>query len=864
MWDLKCTRSGASEPNGCLKKRQRVWRWLLCSLFSLSAFGASPGLGPRISNSTLHMPAQANAYAYSVENAFGNLGFTFPMTVVTPPGENNRAFVVEQGGTIIVIANLNQPTRTLFLDISDRVAYGNPSEEGGILGLAFHPDYAANGYFFVYYICNTTTADGSGRHDRLSRFTRSRNDPNKADASSEVILFSQYDEKFNHNGGTILFGADGYLYLSLGDEGHPNDMFDNAQRIDKDLFSAVIRIDVDHRAGSLPPNPHAALDGKVNYWIPPDNPYVGATSFDGRPVDPARVRTEFYAVGVRSPWRMFWDLPTSTLYLSDVGEEAGEEINVIVKGGNYGWPYVLANDPGPKADQAPPAFQSIPPLLTYARGESGPNVGRAAIGGVVYRGERLPELNGAYIFGDYYVGNIWMLRNSGNTLQTWQFLIALPQFHIVSFGTDPRNGDVLICDIGDSQVKRLVHTPGSDLVPATVADTGAFANLQTLEPSPGIVPYDINVPFWSDGAIKKRWFMIPDANAKIQPQANGHWDFPEGSVLIKHFELELNKGDPASRRRVETRFIVRNSGGVYGVTYRWNDAQDNATLVPDEGANASFTINEDGATRQQTWHFPSRNECLTCHNPIGGLALGLNSSQMNRAFDYGTFTDNQLHALTRAGYFTSKPSASHRLVPASDAHASLEKRVRSYLAANCAQCHQPGGFGRALWDARITTSTGRAGIINGALSDTFGDPSQRVIAPKSPEHSMILERIATLETGRRMPPLASSVIDTEAVSMMTQWINSLPKRAMPLKVHVSAPRSGVTTQEIVTVRGSASGDNLARVVFTLNGGEEQTATGVTEWSMELQLQPGVNRVLVTAVSNTGQRSRPATKLLKRK
>jgi mono/diheme cytochrome c family protein len=237
---------------------------------------------------------------------------------------------------------------------------------------------------------------------------------------------------------------------------------------------------------------------------------------------------------------------------------------------------------------------------------------------------------------------------------------------------------------------------------------------------------------------------------------------------------------------------------------------------------------------------------------------------MNRTFDYGTFTDNQLHALTQAGYFAGKPSKSQPLVPAANSHTSLEKRVRSYLAANCAQCHQPGGFGRALWDARITTSTGRAGIVNGGLSDTLGDPDNRVIAPKSPEHSMILQRMATLEAGRRMPPLASSVIDTEAVNLLTEWINSLPRRSMPLKVRVTAPRSGVTTQEVVTVRGVASGDNLARVVFALNGGEEQSTTGVTEWSMELDLVPGVNRVAVTAVSNSGQRSRPAVKLLKRK
>jgi uncharacterized repeat protein (TIGR03806 family) len=863
MRELMGLRSVASS-GGAGESEKRTAKLLLagvCWWCGISVVAAA-GLGPRTGNDTLRMPPIAATSKYTTENAFGDLSFTFPMMVVTPPHETNRVFVVEQGGMIVVIPNLNQPARNVFLDIGDRISYGRPEDEGGILGLAFHPNYATNGYFYVYYLCNTATADGSGRHDRLSRFKRSQSDPNKADPNSEVILFSQYDEKFNHNGGTILFGPDGYLYLSLGDEGHPDDIYDNGQRIDKDFFSAVIRIDVDRRRGSLPPNSHPALQGKTNYWIPPDNPFVGATSFNGQPVDPARVRTEFYAVGIRSPWRMFWDVPTGNLYLSDVGENSGEEFNVIVKGGNYGWPYRLANGDGPKAAQAPAGFTSIPPLLTYDRGESGPTVGRAAIGGVVYRGARFPELNDAYICGDYYAGNVWKIRNSGNSLQEWTFLTALPQFHLVSFGTDPRNGDVLICDVADGEVKRLIPTPNPDLVPLTLADTGAFADLQTLEPNPGIVPYDINVPFWSDGAIKKRWFSIPNAQAKIRAHSGGRWTFPEGTVFIKHFELELVKGDPASRRRLETRFLVRNSEGVYGVTYRWNDAQDNATLVPEEGANATFTVNDNGIVRQQTWHFPSRNECLTCHNPVAGHVLGVNGPQMNRTFDYGTFSGNQVRALARAHYFSGGPSYGKKLVSMSNTRASRESRVRSYLSANCSQCHRPGGFGRALWDARYSTPRSRSGIINGGLTDMLGDPANRVIAPKSPEHSMILQRMITSNPNLRMPPLASNVADDDAMRLLTNWIQALPKRSVPLRVRITHPRVRTTHRQILSIRGTAVGDNLARIVYRLNTGEEQIATGANQWSAEIILAPGVNYITAYAEDNAGKRSPPARKRLR--
>jgi glucose/arabinose dehydrogenase len=446
MWEIIGSGCAARRNGAAQRKRERVTvhvSLVLVALLLCDMRASAAGLGRRTGNDTLRLPPNASTYRYHAVNAFGDVTFEFPVTVVSPPGDT-RMFVVEQGGRIMVIADSDNPRPGVFLDISEKVSYGRPEDEGGLLGLAFHPNFANNGYFFVYYLCNTATSDGTGRHNRLSRFTRSRNDPNKAESGSELVLLSQYDEKFNHNGGTVLFGPDGYLYVSLGDEGHPDDIYDNGQRIDKDFFSAVIRIDVDKRSGNLAPNPHPALGGKVNYFVPRDNPYVGARSFNGQTVNSSRVRTEFYAVGIRSPWRMFMDAPTSTLYLSDVGENEGEEINIISKGGNYGWPYRLGNNAGPKAADAPGGFSAIPPLLSYARGDSGPTVGRAAIGGVVYRGSRFPELNGAYIFGDYYAGNVWMLRHSGNSLQQWEVITVMPQFHLVSFGTDPRNGDILI------------------------------------------------------------------------------------------------------------------------------------------------------------------------------------------------------------------------------------------------------------------------------------------------------------------------------------------------------------------------------------------------------------------------------------
>src|SRR6185436_14409929 len=223
---------------------------------------------------------------------------------------------------------------------------------------------------------------------------------------------------------------------------------------------------------------------------------------------------------------------------------------------------------------------------------------------------------------------------------------------ISAFGTDPLNGDLLYADVVEGVIKRLIQVaPAGPAFPPTLADTGAFAELTTLTTQPGIIPYDLNLPFWSDNARKTRWFSLPNPALTMIFTREANWTFPTCAVWIKHFELELTNGVASSARRLETRFIVKNASGVYGVTYRWGTNTDNATLVPDEGLDETFTVVNGGNVRTQVWHYPSRSECVSCHTPGGGLALGFNSAQMNRDFDFGDGPENQIRALANAGYF---------------------------------------------------------------------------------------------------------------------------------------------------------------------------------------------------------------------
>ncbi len=745
---------------------------LVCGMTLLADFPV------RVPNTTLQLPLQPAAQGYTTTNAFPGLTFNAPLAIVSPPNETNRLFVLEKAGQIQVITNLAAPNLTLFLDIQDQV---NPMSEGGLLGLAFHPGWKTNRLFFVFYTLNTTTAAGNGFHERIARFQIDPDNPNRALPDSEVPLITQFDQAGNHNGGDLHFGPEGLLYVSLGDEGGAGDQYHNSKFIDRDFFCAILRLDVDHRPGSLPPNPHPAAT--TNYAIPPDNPFIGATEFNGLQIDPDAVRTEFWAVGLRNPWRFSFDPLTGWLYCGDVGQGAWEEIDIIHGGGNYGWNYLEGTHP--YSGTPPAGISFIPPILEYSHSGSSTFRGNSVTGGVVYRGNRLSQLYGDYVFADYGSGNIWALHYDGTQTTRWRRLTS--GNGIVAFGTDPSNGDILIAEIDTGRIARLIYnttSTGSPL-PPTLSQTGAFSDLTSLTPHPGIVPYDVNVPAWADGAHSSRWFSVPDTNQFLTFNATGAWFFPTGTVWIQHFDLEITNDMPESAKPIETRFLVRNADGVYGMSYRWTDDSSDAVLVPETGLEAAIPIFDGGVVRTQEWRFPSRSECLACHTASAGYALGFNALQLNRSHLFGNVVTNQILGFYRMGF--SQESITNianlkRLANLDARSATVQDRVRSYLAVNCAQCHQPAGTARGYWDARFTTPLAQANIIDGPLVDVQGDPSQRVVTPGIMETSMLLNRISRLGPGH-MPPLATHMVNQPAIDLLTAWISSsLAPEYRPLRI----------------------------------------------------------------------------------
>ena len=317
-------------------------------------------------------------------------------------------------------------------------------------------------------------------------------------------------------------------------------------------------------------------------------------------------------------------------------------------------------------------------------------------------------------------------------------------------------------------------------LPATLAATNLFADLGTLAPHPGIIPYDINSPLWSDGAHKQRWIALP-GTARAAFAASGEYIWPGGTIFVKHFELTVNEATNV-RRRLETRVLVLDSAGSngYGVTYRWNTAGSEATLVAAEGEDETISIAQaGGGTRTQSWRYPSRGQCLQCHTQNAGFVLGPKTRQLNGTYAYpGGASDNQLRTWNYLRMFTSDIGEGNiagyaKLVPVDAAGQPLELRVRSYLDANCANCHRPGGA-PASWDARYDTTLESQGIVDGPLANNLGMPAARVVVPKDTSLSAVHQRMTSHDATRRMPPLARNVVDTAAANAIAQWIATLP------------------------------------------------------------------------------------------
>jgi uncharacterized repeat protein (TIGR03806 family) len=359
--------------------------------------------------------------------------------------------------------------------------------------------------------------------------------------------------------------------------------------------------------------------------------------------------------------------------------------------------------------------------------------------------------------------------------------------------------------------------------PRLLSQTGAFADTRTLTPSDALIPYDLNVAFWSDGAAKTRWISLPHQDAShtttIAFSPTGEWKFPKGTIFVKHFELPVDTAHPETKRRLETRLLVCDAtGAVYGVTYKWRPDNSDAELLRDSLVEP-ILIKTPAGTRTQEWYYPSPADCRTCHTDNAGDVLGVKTRQMNRDFTYpqSGVRENQLRAWDHLGMFTPALNEAdipqfRKLARADDESASLEDRARSYLDANCSQCHRPGGT-ILTFDTRYDTPLPEQNLLDASVLIDEGIDRARLVAPHDIWRSIAFMRVNTLEAFK-MPPLARGVIDEGGVALLRRWIQSLPGPEV-LPPPIIEPKGGEYQKGVdVSLKHSIAG---AIIRYTLDG-----------------------------------------------
>lgn len=686
---------------------------------------------------------------YVTERVFPELTFDRPVDLMPVPG-TDRMLMVQLGGEIVTFADRQDLHVAADIgELPDAKAVGSALR---VYGFAFHPDFLRNRQCFVCYVLKAGDPNGT----RVSRFEARSTNPLTIDLASEQIIVSWLGG--GHNGGSLQFGPrDGMLYISTGDgaPAFPPDIHRSGQDI-SDLLASVLRIDVDHPSKDR------------LYSIPQDNPFVNTSG----------ARGEVWTYGHRNPWRMSFDPATGDLWIGDVGWEMWEMIYRAKPGANFGWSLLEHSQPVHPNDQRGPT-PITPPAAAHSHTES-----RSITGGHVCRGDRLPELTGQYIYGDYVTGKIWGLDAEAETATPCE--LADTTLQIICFGVGRKRELYIVAY--DGTLHRLVTNPraGTDFnFPRALSKTGLFESTGEHRLQTGVIPYAVNAEPWADGTIAQRFLALPgDTTLGVHAKNNiqmgnvkGDWSFPEGTVLGKTIILPTGQ---YQQRRLETQVLHRYQDQWEAYSYIWNDDQTDATLLEGRGFDRTFGVGD--AT--QTWHFSSRTECILCHTTRGGSVYGFRASQLNRDFRYDSgVTDNQLRTMAHIGIFEQPLVAGHNANEAPvdelprmngpwDEAATLDQRARSYLHLNCATCHRRGGGGTASIELVLQHSLEKTRLVSRPTQGTFGLVDAWVVAPGDPVRSVLYYRMAKLGRGR-MPHFGSQMIDEDGVLLIRDWIRSL-------------------------------------------------------------------------------------------
>jgi putative heme-binding domain-containing protein len=703
---------------------------------------------------------------WMTERVFASLSFREPVDMALLPG-TDRIFVMELAGNVYAFdASVPDPQAELVFEARSVFETHNHS-----YGITFHPRVAENRYVYICWtVPGTIVDDGT----TVSRFELSHEQPLRIlpETRADIIRWPSG----GHNGGCLKFGPDGFLYISTGDGvgPFPPDSEETGQDLG-DLRSKILRIDVDR-----------INDGRA-YAVPADNPFV----------EHAGAHPEVWAYGFRNPWKMAFSPLSGDLLVGDVGWERWEMIYRAVSGGNYGWSVMEGRQPL-RTDVRRGPTPIRPPLVDHDHVEA-----KSITGGYVYRGQRLTDLQGAYIYGDWTTGKIWGLHHEGDTV-TWHEELADTPLAIITFGED-RQGELYIVDYSGG-IHRLVPNPRREEqtdFPRELSRTGLFRDVRKQLPAVGVVPYSLIAEPWLYGSQARRFVALPGETSIGGGKNRTGWTYPTGTVFVKTLSIPADSSGPVDHesapRKIETQILHYDGEQWRPYSYVWNDEQTDAVLAPAEGSQ--INVNLDG--EQWRWRIHSRAECSTCHTDWSGSVLGF--FPQNLRITTPTFETDQLAELTRRGVLAEQLQE-RDLGPAVcdpyDVAQDLQLCARSYLMLNCAHCHRREAGGTAAIEFPLEKSLEATNAIDTVPTQgTFDIPHARIVAPGDPCRSVLFYRMATVGPGH-MPHLGLRHCDDAGIRLMYEWIAQLPStasdKATPASVQQRRRDEITSVQQLMT------------------------------------------------------------------
>lgn len=650
---------------------------------------------------------------YEVVPAYAQLDFKRLAELEPIPGAPGWLIALEVEGAIWTFpdrANVSRKDATLIHE-------PNPGDR--LYSLTFYPERALPTRILI--AVHTTDANGRGWNEIQSwAFDQKQSPPRILPNSKQLII--RWETK-GHDGCDLIVGQDDMLYISTGDGQSPGDPANSGQATDN-LLGSILRIDIAHSP----------------YRVPPDNPFVNI----------APTRGEVWAYGLRNPWRMGKD-SLGNIWIGDNGEDLWESLFLASKGANYGWSAYESGRPFRPENLSGPNQRITPPVISHSHTEA-----RSLIGGPEYSGDRLPELKGKILYGDYTTGRVWAFRWDPveQAPAALERIADGPSF--LGFGRDTSDEIVLLGT--DSRLYRLVSNPrkGQSIsFPKRLSLTGVYSSVKDRSFSPGIHRFEIATPLWRDGAAGRRFVGIPEGTS-FASHPNRSWTLPNGGIA----GITISKnGNP-----VETQLIQRDQEQWRFYSYVWDAETKDARLADTEGESILLP---DGSQ----WTVPSQSDCRICHTAQSGFLLGFSDWQTQ-------FRTDAIPRILRSQLPTSQRHTIPNFpqwngnIPNRDG--PLQSMARAYLHTNCAHCHREGAVaGRAQFEILANLPNQLTGAVNAPpITNLTAEPNAKIIAPGVPEQSALIQRMRADGVGR-MPLIGSKHPDTAGIRLLETWIRSL-------------------------------------------------------------------------------------------